>query len=143
MPRSFTFTSIRAGWVDAEITISSGVQTVDGSYLSDAIRDFADALASLATAQTATCRWHQEPGELEWSFNRSGDDLVIAASLLLHGDRQPCFECPSRYHDFCRDVLVSLHDLRNSLGLLGYEKEWGYPFPVEAALKLENAIVPT
>ena len=139
MIRSFTFTNIEAGWVDAEVRTSGDVHAVDASYLSDAIRDFADALASLATAPTATCRWEQEPGELEWNFSRSGDHLTVTVSLL-RGDREPCFECAFLYRSFCRDVLDSLHDLKNVLGLPGFEKKWRYPFPAEAVRKLENAI---
>jgi len=141
MMRSFKFTSISAGWVDAEIRCSDDVHTVDASYLTDAIRDFADALASLATTPSAICRWEQEPGVLEWCFERSSDHLTVAVSLVLRGDRTPCFECSFRYRGFCRDILDSLDDFKNVLGLPGFEKEWGYPFPTEALLKLENAIV--
>lgn len=140
MIRGFTFTNIKAGWIDAEILASNGVQAVDASYLTDAIRDFADALASLVTAPTATCRWEQEPGELEWEFIRSGDHLAVKVSLLLSGDRQPRFECFFRYRSFCKDVLDSLHDLKDALGLPAFAKAWGYPFPAEASRKLENAI---
>jgi len=140
--RSFTFTNIEAGWVDAEVRTPSDVQAVDASYLSDAIRDFADALASLVTAPTATCKWEQEPGELEWDFSRSGDHLTVTVSLL-RGDRQPCFECSFLYRSFCKDVLDSLRDLKTALGLPGFEKKWGYPYPAEALRKLEKAIAST
>lgn len=141
MARSFTFTKIKAGWVDAEVRTSNDTQVVDAGYLSDAIRDFADALASLATAPSATCKWEEEPGELEWAFNRTGDHLAVAVAFLYQGDRKPLFECSFRYRSFCRDVLDSLNDLKNALGLQGYEEEWGYPFPAEASRKLEKAIV--
>jgi hypothetical protein len=141
MARSFKFTKIKAGWVDAEVRTSSDTQTVDASYLTDAIRDFADALASLATARAATCKWEQEPGELEWAFNRSGDHLTVVVALLYHSDRKPCFDCSFRYRSFCGDVLDSLNDLKNTMGLRGYEEEWGYPFPVEAHRKLEKAML--
>ena len=140
MTRSFTFTNIRAGWVDVEVWTSSGAQVIDGSYLTDAIRDFVDALASLATTPTATCRWEQEPGELEWAFNRSGDHLTVTGSFLNCDNKQPGFECSFRYRSFCRDVQDSLNGLKNAMGLPGFEKEWGYPFPTEALRKLENAI---
>ena len=141
MVQSFTFTKIKAGWVDAEIRTSADTQAVDASYLTDAIRDFADALASLATAPDATCKWEQEPGELEFAFKRSGDHLAVAVAFLYQGDRKPRFECAFRYRSFCRDVLDSLNDLKNAMGLDGFEEEWGYPFPADASRKLENAIV--
>jgi len=140
MPRSFTFTKIHAGWVDAEVHTPSGVQAVDASYLSDAIRDFADAVASLITAPAATCKWEQEPGELEWDFSRSGDHLTITVSFLIRSDRQSLFVCSFQYQSFCRDVLDSMFKLKNALGLAEFESEWGYPFPAQAALKLESAI---
>jgi len=140
MTRSFTFTKIKAGWIDAEILTSGGPQAVDASYLSDALRDFVDALASLVTTPTATCRWEQEPGELVWNFIRSGDHLAVTVSLMLSGDRQPCFECSFSYLSFCKDVQDSLHDLKDALGLPAFEKEWGYPFPTDASRKLDHAI---
>lgn len=140
MTRNFEFTNISAGWVDAEIQTSSDVQTVDASYLTDAIRDFTDALASLVTTPTATCRWEQEPGELEWNFSRSDDHLLVTVSLLYRDDRKPLFECAFRYRSFCKDVRDSLNDLKDALGLPRFEEEWGYPFPADASRKLENAM---
>ena len=140
MTPSFKFTNVSAGWVDAEIRTSGESHMVDASYLTDAIRDFADALASLATIQAATCRWEQEPGELEWAFSRSGSRLEVTVSYLLGGDRKPCFECTFPYRSFCTDVLDSLYDLKNGLGLPGFKKEWGYAFPAEASSKLERAV---
>jgi hypothetical protein len=123
MTSSFSFIKIRAGWVSAEICTDNGAQTVVASYLTDAIRDFADALASLATLPTATCRWEQEPGELEWDFSRSDDRLTLGVSFLLHGNRTSCFECSFRYRSFCRNVFDSLQDLKNALGLPEFEDE--------------------
>jgi len=140
MTRSFTFTKVHVGWVSAEIKSASDVQIVTASYLSDAIRDFADALASLVTTPTATCGWQQEPGEFEWHFNRSDDSLIVTICDSLRRNEQPLFQCSFHYRSFCRDVLDSLCDLRNTLGLAGFEKEWGYPFPTEASRKLENAV---
>ena len=140
MPRSFTFTRIKAGWVDAEIHSPSDTHAVDASYLTDAIRDFVDALASLATAPAATCKWEQEPGELEWAFNRSGDRLTVAVAIIYRDDRKPIFDLTFHFRSFCGDVLDSLNDLKSALGLKGYEEEWGYAFPVEACRKLENTL---
>ena len=115
------------------------VQTIVASYLSDAIRDVLDALASLATAATANCKWEQEPGEYVWNFSRSGDDLAVSVIFSDDGEQQPCFEGSFRYRRFCNDVLTSLHKIRDSFGLSGFEEEWGYPFPAEASQKLESA----
>ena len=62
---TFAFTEIRAGWVVVQLRLEQGPRTVAGSYTpNDAIRDFVDAVASLATAESASCSWNQEPEEV-------------------------------------------------------------------------------
>jgi hypothetical protein len=41
----------------------------------DALRDLVDAVQSLQATETADCCWSQEPGELHWTFRRSGQDF--------------------------------------------------------------------
>jgi len=138
MTRSFTFTKIHVGWVTAEIRSTSEVHTVQASYVSDAIRDFADALASLGTTPTATCFWEQEPGVFEWDLLRSGSGLTVTG--WSKPNQQPQFQFSFLYRSFCNDVLNSLNNLKSEFGLPKFEKEWGYPFPAEASKKLEDVI---
>lgn len=124
--------------------IRSGVDshTVDGSYLTDAIRDFADTVASLQAASTASCTWDQEPNLAEWRFKRSGNrvELAIWSHDGLPNSPVLMFERTFAWPDFCRDVLEALLELKTTMGISEYENEWGYPFPEEACKKLEHAV---
>src|ERR1700739_3307694 len=78
---TFAITEIRAGWVTTQLRSMQGPLIVVGSYApNDAIRDFVDAVASLATTSSATCTWHQEPDDLRWHFVRTHDHIDVLAS---------------------------------------------------------------
>lgn len=133
---TFTISQVRAGWVTAQLHCEKGCKTVVGSYTpNDAIRDFADAVASLATISSARCSWNQEPDEAKWEFTRREAVIKVA----IHSNRQS-FECTFPWPSFGADVLGALLMLRSTLGTITYEREWRYPFPVEACKKLEEAI---
>ena len=71
-------------------------------------------------------------------------DLKSAGAYPPWGFKSPSghqLECSFQYLIFCRDALQSLQTLKNELGLLAYEKAWGYPFPAEAESKLKGAIL--
>jgi hypothetical protein len=145
---AFTFSRIHAGWVTAKIGAGGEEHTVIASYTpTDAIRDFVDAVASLSTTPLATCRWHQEPSEVQWRLRRIGVDVDI--TLILHDEiasRRPelpekvIFEGGTDWIGFSKQVLEALLKIRSSLGVDGYEREWRYPFPTEACNKLDRAI---
>jgi hypothetical protein len=145
---TFTFSRIHAGWVTATICAGGEEHAIIASFTPmDAIRDFVDAVASLSTTPLATCRWHQEPTEVQWQLHRTGDDVDI--NLTLHDEisaRRPelldriIFQGATNWIGFCKQVLEALLKIRTSLGVDGYEREWGYPFPTEACNKLERAI---
>ena len=142
---TFTFSEIRAGWVTARVGSQCDSQSIVGSYVpADAIRDFADAVASLGTISTATCRWFQEPEEIEWRFRCS--ENCVKVTVLSCGrrnapeDQKQLFEGIFEWPRFGADVLEALLELRSALGLPGYEREWRHPFPDEACQKLESTI---
>jgi hypothetical protein len=70
---SFTM-EIRAGWVAAQLPSEDGPRSIVGS---DAIRDFVGAVASLATASSVTCEWHQGSGVVTWRFSRTFDHIRV------------------------------------------------------------------
>lgn len=133
----FTITDIHAGWVAIRLSTKLGPRTVVGSYTpNDAIRDFVDAVAGLATASSATCTWNQEPGDSKWHFVRAKDHIEI----LIRSPQHPV-ECDFQWSQFASDVLASMQTIRSTIGESGYEMEWRHPFPKEACLKLEKAIL--
>lgn len=127
---------VRAGWVTAQLNCEQGSRTIVGSYTpNDAIRDFVDAVASLATIPNARCSWNQEPGEATWEFTR----IEAVIKVAVQSDQQ-YFECTFPWSRFGADVLDALRALLSTMGTTTYEREWRYPFPVEACEKLENGI---
>jgi hypothetical protein len=134
--KTFTITEVAAGWVTAKLISEQGCKTVVGSYTpNDAIRDLADAVASLATISTARCSWNQEPGEAVWEFTRTKAVIEVAVK-----SNHQSFECTFPWPRFCDDVLDALQTLRSTVGTTAYECEWRHPFPVEACKKLQDAI---
>ena len=136
---------MRAGWVTARVGSQSDSQSFVGSYVpADAIRDLADAIASLGTTSTAKCRWFQEPEEIEWRFTRSEGSVQVTVLSSCEGSalaaRQPLFQGVFEWPRFGAEMLDALLELRSTFGLAGYEREWRHPFPAEACQKLEDAI---
>jgi hypothetical protein len=140
----FDLSQPRAGWAQATIIQHNDELSVSASYTPiDTIRDFVDAVASLKTASSAHCCWFQEPGEMHWQFLRSGDSIVVEI-IRFAGKHAPdgatLFRAETRWVDFAAQVVASMHKMRDSLGVDGYEREWRHPFPVEACEKLDKAV---
>jgi len=142
--KTFTFNGVRAGWVTARVGSQGDYQSFVGSYvLGDAIRDLADNIASLGTISTATCRWFQEPEEIEWRFTRSDNSVKVTVLSCCERNAPPAqqlFEGVFEWPRFGADVLEALLELRSTFGLPGYECEWRHPFPAEACQKLEITV---
>ena len=142
--KTFRFSGIHAGWVTARVGSKSDSKSFVGSYVPpDAIRDLADAVASLGAISTATCRWFQEPKEIEWRFTRSEESVRVTV-LSCPGRNGPAtqqiFEGVFGWPRFGVDVLDALLELQSTFGLPGYEREWRHPFPAEACQKLANTV---
>jgi hypothetical protein len=146
---SFTLSSIQPGWVQAHIaSVGNEVVITASNTPNDSIRDFVDAVARLQSASSSECRWIQEPGEVRWVFVRSDENVsveviqgdVVSATGWHRGTQTTLFHDQTEWLDFSTQVLASMLQLRNSLGLDGYKREWGHPFPQEACDQLESAI---
>src|SRR5215470_9989947 len=125
---TFAISNIRAGWVTAHLRSEHGSRTVVGSYTpSDSIRDFVDAVASLATTTSAKCSWNQEPEEVTWLFMRSGTEIRVIVT-----SKQPAFEVQFLWSRFAADVSTAMQTIKSNMGVGEYEREWRYPFPEEA-----------
>jgi hypothetical protein len=140
----FNLSQPHAGWAQATIVKNSAELSISASYTPiDTIRDFVDAAASLKTAASAHCCWFQEPGEMHWQFLRSKESIVVEI-VRFAGKHAPdgvtLFKAETRWADFATQVLASMHKIRDSLGVDGYEREWRHPFPLEACEKLNRAV---
>src|SRR5262245_30364338 len=140
---SFTLSSIQSGWVQAHIaSVGNEVVITASNAPNDSIRDFVDAVASLQTSHSSECRWVQEPGEVRWVFASSDVNVsveVIQVDPVSKTGRQAIQTTLLRdqtgWLDFGTQVLASMLQLRNSLGIDGYKREWGHDFPQEACDK--------
>ena len=120
----------------AQLESKEGPRIIVGSYTpNDAIRDFVDAIASLATATTATCQWHQGPGIVTWRFIRTTHHIQVTID-----SPESSAEYDFRWIRFASDVLAAMQTIRSSMGESAYEREWLHPFPRCACEKLEKAI---
>jgi hypothetical protein len=134
--RTFTISEVRAGWIIAQLHSERGTYVVTGSYTpNDAIRDFADAVASLATIVTERCGWSQGPSEAKWEFTRTG--AIVDVAVQFDDGR---IECTFPWPRFATDVLDALESLQADGGVAEYEREWRRQFPHGACRKLEDAV---
>lgn len=133
----FTYRLMGAGWAAATISNELTEITVPASYLCDAIRDLADAVQSLFTADSSECIWEQEPGKVRWQFQRNGRALTV--KVKWHDERSS-FVGEDDLLRFSSKVDRELDDLLATWGPERYLKEWHYPFPQEAHDKLKQAI---
>jgi len=85
---------------------------------------------------------------MHWQFLRSKSRVVVEVlrfdHVLFPGRHGPggvtVFKAETEWLDFARQVLGAMLKVRGSLGIDGYNREWGHPFPQEACDKLEDGI---
>ena len=126
-----------AGWAVATIGDERGDITFPASYLCDALRDFLDAVQSLFVNSTAECAWGQEPGEVRWTFQRSGSRISLGVGW--HDGRDK-FSGDGDLLRFAAEVKRELDGLIEDWGEEGYLKHWRHPFRHEAYRRLEVGI---
>jgi hypothetical protein len=125
------------GWASATLSDGRSEATFPASYLSDALRDFVDAVHGLFTTDTAEVRWDEEPGAVLWEFQRNGSRVFIR--VRWHDGRES-FEGDEDLLRFGSDVGTQLENLLFTWGADGYAKHWHHPFPQEAHEKLKHAL---
>jgi hypothetical protein len=123
------------GWALATVRDGPSQTTVLGSYLSDALRDFVDAVQSVSTTSTAECAWQQEPGIARWRFCRERDRVRLDIS-----ESQATFSAEDDFLRFCEEVDSAFRKLLNEFGRDWYRDKWGHPYPEEAHKKLQHAV---
>jgi len=112
--------------------------SIRASYLSDALRDFVDAVQSLFAAETAKCVWEEEPGRFCWKFRRDGRQCFV--EVFQNDGDQAIFSADDDLLHFGSEVESTLQKLLDEWSEDLYFKQWGYAFPKEAHQKLRRAI---
>jgi hypothetical protein len=126
------------GWAVAVVANESSEISLRASYLSDALRDFVDAVQSLFIAETAECVWEEEPGRFCWKFRRAG--LRCFAEVFRDNEEKAIFSADDDLLHFSSGVETALQKLLGEWGEDRYFKQWGYAFPKEAHHKLRSQI---
>lgn len=151
----FNYKITGAGWARCELEVSNQQFSFEASYISDALKDFLQAIVELNPdinpefyEDETECRWHQEPGIIEWEFNIS--DIKSTEENLYFTVKQ--YEDDSRRHrpfidvkfscnydKFVSSIVTSLETLLTEFGLVGYSEMWDrVEFPIAYYLKLKQ-----
>jgi hypothetical protein len=126
------------GWAVAVFANEGSETSVRASYLTDALRDFVDAVQSLFIAEAAECVWEEEPGKFCWKFRRAGARCVV--EVFRNNEEQAILSADDDLLHFGTRVESALQKLLDEWGEDRYFKQWGYAFPQEARRKLSQAI---
>jgi hypothetical protein len=138
------------GWATCTVEADGQQVKTSASYLSDALGDLTNAVASMLRGEPeATAFFAEEPGEYQWQFKRQGPDrfqVRILASPWLAGqgrgvELRPIFdvECPIR--TFARVLVSELQRLLEKHGEAGYRELWVlYDFPLAKLQELQQLL---
>lgn len=141
MSVNLAYTLTGKGWCQCTVTIGGASCTVVGSYLSDVLGNFVQAVTSLvAGAAEGRFSFDDEPGEYRWVINKiSGSKVEIKIFQFeeLCG-RKPDTEGVEIFSGICdlshfgMTLKKALDDLIGEYGLEGYKRAWHmHPFPFE------------
>jgi hypothetical protein len=148
---SFSYQLGTAGWSTA--TVSDGERTIalTASYLSDALGDLTRAvIALLQGAEQATLTWDEEPGVVDWRFERQGDDVDVRIALFdgwgsYYGSRgqpvEPPFSVRCTLSRLAGEVLDELWRIYETFGVDGYKERWSlHAFPLQEYERLRQLL---
>jgi hypothetical protein len=149
--RAVSFWYRLVGRGSSEASLYDGVNRafLSATYLSDALRDLANAVIALfGGAQRSNCSWQEEPGEYRWVFNREGEHLRInilwfedTFSRELDGRGKLVYSTECELRRFACQLRDQLCRLLEEHGLEGYRQNWvNYDFPISEYRKLEEIL---
>jgi hypothetical protein len=124
--------------------VSDGEHTVTltASYLSDALGDLTRAVVALLQgAEQAALTWDEEPGVVDWHFERQGDEVDVCI-MLFDGWRgyyascrqpvEPPFRVRCPLSRLAGEVLDELWRIHETMGVDGYKERWKlHAFPLQ------------
>jgi hypothetical protein len=139
---TFSYDLDTAGWSTATVSDGAHTVTLTASYLSDALGDLTRAvIALLQGAEGATLAWQEEPGVIEWRFERQGDDVVVCLTRFADNTSyrrsqarpgEPTFNVSCPLTRLGGEVLDELWHIHETVGVDGYKERWKrHPFPLQ------------
>ena len=141
---------IGRGWSECIVNINDRKIIVTASYLSDALGDLLDAVASIARgANEARTKFAQEPGESRWIFTRLPPDKLHICilwfgdnfSTQLDSEGKKIFETECRLRTFAGAILSASQRVLEENGMEGYQEKWvNHDFPIHLQAKLKKAL---
>lgn len=139
---TFSYDLGTAGWSTATVSDGAHTLTLTAPYLSDALGDLTRAvIALLQGAEEATLAWQEEPGVIEWRFERQGDDVGV--HIMRFDDTtsyrrsqarpgEPAFSARCPLTRLGGEVLDELWRIHDTVGVEGYKERWKqHPFPLQ------------
>ena len=148
---SFSYRLEKAGWSTATVSDGEHTLTLNASYLSDALGDLTRAvIALLRGAEQAVLLWHEEPGVVEWRFERRGDDVNVYVTQFDDWNRyrsfrarqvEPSFRVQCPLSRLAAEVLDELWHIYEAVGIDGYKERWEkHAFPLEEYRELGDLL---
>lgn len=137
------------GWSECIVEIDDRQAYLTASYLSDALANLLDAVATVVRgAEEATASFAEEPGEYQWQFKRLSHDRLYVRILCFADwcDRRPdrdgelILEAECRLRTFAGAVLSASQQVLATNGLEEYQQKWGYAFPFQLQAKLQKSL---
>lgn len=138
------------GWSECIVEINDRRITVTASYLSDALADLLDAVASIARgANEARAKFEEEPGEYRWIFTRLPPDKLRICilwfgntfSTKLDTEGEKVFEIECRLRTFAGAILSASQRVLEVNRIEGYKQKWvNHKFPIQLQAKLKKAL---
>ncbi len=150
MAISVDYKLIARGWSECIIEIDEQKAHLTASYLSDALADLLDAVATVVRgADEATVSFTEEPGEYRWRLKRGAQDrlcITIVWFEEISRDRPDehgkiILEAQCRLRTFAGAVLSASQRVLATHGLEGYAKKWvKHEFPISLQSKLQDSL---
>lgn len=141
-----TYKLVGTGWSECVLDIYGQTCKVTASYLSDALRQFVEAINHiLRGGNEAKFSFDEEPGEYRWILERKEKNAlkvrIIEFAELWGGkddsEGKVIYEVTCPTYEFGKALLVSLNGLLDEYGFAGYKEKWvNAEFPVEQYLEL-------
>lgn len=135
------------GSAGCTIAAGSSEATVHASYLSDAPRDLLYAITRIAAgSKHARSQFAGEPGACRWLFHGYGGFVDIEI-IAVDDERKPDTEGRPIWHTSRRPIAELVQatvscfaDIRAAMDEERYRRAWGFPFPADDLVLLQDAL---
>ncbi|MBW3625020.1 MAG: hypothetical protein KY468_16605 [Armatimonadetes bacterium] len=140
------------GWLEVCVgtgNIDTPAFCFAASYLHDSPQQLVEStLALLRGLDRTVCLFEEEPGEVRWIMERTGNHLSLKAirfdnthSRQIDEEGESVFAAECSLLRFATHVLGQMKQLFNVHGEQEYNVQWGHDFPVNLFQQLQEEIL--